>query len=201
MLHVKLKSFVVIIAFAAAIAACGDDPASVDVDGPGESELITSVTLTLEELDDQGNATGTTVSAVWDDSDGPGGSAPTIETLQLKQGTTYQGSIELLDTTKDPVENITEEVEEEADEHQFFYIFNVDGNESDTIQVTRNDTDSQGLALGLNYTLSVSNDAPEGGLRVILLHFEDAEKESNDFPAEQTGIDTDVDIEFPVQFE
>ncbi len=36
-------------------------------------------------------------------------------------GTTYNGAIVLLNETVDPAENITEEVEEESDEHQFFY--------------------------------------------------------------------------------
>jgi len=200
MFKLNLKQFSIFLSLAVIFTACGDNPASVDPDGPGETELITQVIVTLEELDSQGSPTGTTVTASWEDSDGPGGNDPVVESLSLKQGTRYSGTIELFDTTKDPVEDITEEVREEADEHQFFYFYNAGGSSSDAVQVTRNDTDTQGLLLGLEYTLEVSADAPAGELRVILLHFEDTEKTGNDFPADQTGIDTDIDINFPVQF-
>jgi len=173
--------------------SCSDDPASVDTEGPGESELITRVTLELEELDAQNNPTGSIITAVWEDEDGPGGNDPSIGTLELIPGTNYNGSIELLDTTVNPPEDITEEVSEEAEEHQFFYEFSGSG-----VQIERLDEDTNGFLLGLEFTVNVSTDATDGNIRVTLLHFEDAEKSSNSFPSDQTGIDTDVDIELPI---
>ena len=184
-----------LIALILLFASCSDDPASVDTEGPGESELITRVTLELEELDAEDNPTGNVFTAVWEDADGPGGEDPTVQELELTNGTNYSGSIELLDTTDDPPEDITEEVKEEDEEHQFFYEFRGSG-----IQIERLDTDGNGFKLGLDFRVEVQSDATNGDLNVTLLHFEDAEKNSDDFPSDQTGIDTDVDIDIPVVF-
>jgi len=175
--------------------SCSDNPSSVDTDGPGEVELITQVTLQLEELNANGEPNGNIVNAVWEDADGPGGDAPTVESLNLNRGVNYEGTVQLLNTTENPPEDITEEVMEEAEEHQFFYEFDSGG-----IQIERLDADANGLLLGINYRILVSSGAANGNLRVILLHFEDADKTSNSFPSNQTGIDTDVDIEIPVIF-
>ena len=175
------------------ITSCSDDPSSVDTEGPGEVELITQVTVELEELDAQDNPTGRNSIVQWTDEDGPGGDAPTIGTLALTPGVSYRGNIDLQNTTEDPPESITEEVEEEAEDHQFFYDYDGNG-----ITIERTDTDSKGLLLGLQFDVAVSADATDGSLRIQLLHFEDAEKNSNDFPSNQTGIDTDVDITIPV---
>jgi len=187
------KTVLLLMASAFLFSSCSDDPASVDTEGPGEVELITQITIELDELDAQGNPTGNTVIAQWTDGDGPGGDAPTIGTLTLEASNSYSGSIDLLNTTEDPPESITEEVAEEAEDHQFFYSFNSNG-----ITIERTDTDSNGLLLGLSFDVTVSADASDGSLRIQLLHFEDAEKTSNDFPSNQTGIDTDVDINLPI---
>ncbi len=86
-----------------------------------EQELITTVTMTLTELDAAGNPTATVVTVNFKDLDGDGGAAPTIGTLTLKAGTNYRGTIALLNESVNPAENITEEIEDEADAHQFFY--------------------------------------------------------------------------------
>lgn len=190
----KNKTLLLLMASAFLLSSCSDDPASVDTEGPGEVELITQISVELDELDAQGNPTGRTVIAQWTDGDGPGGDAPTIGTIALEAGNSYSGSIDLLNTTEDPPESITEEVTEEAEDHQFFYSFGGSG-----ITIERTDTDSNGFLLGLSFDVTVSADASDGSLRIQLLHFEDAEKTSNDFPSNQTGIDTDVDINIPIE--
>ena len=168
------------------IAACTDNPSSNDDEGPGEEELITQVKLTLTAPDDS----QTTVT--WEDEDGPGGNDPVIGTLELQAGTTYSGTIELLDTTKDPAEDITEEVREEAEEHQFFYSVEGDASNQVTVQIT--DTDENGLPVGLEYSVEVTGESgTTGTLNVVLSHYDDEPKDG------QTRSDeTDVDIDIPI---
>lgn len=105
---------------ALAFAACGEDePGNGNGNGNGdtETETISNVNLTFTPA-----GGGTPVTAEWSDLDGVGGAAPTATAIVLEQQTTYTMSVELLDST-DPadVEDITEEIQEEAEEHQFFF--------------------------------------------------------------------------------
>ncbi len=94
------------------VFSCTDDPDPVN-----EEEVITTMTVTLSA-----NAVGTPVELKYVDLDGDGPNAPVITVSgDLASETVYNGSIVLLNETESPAENITEEVEEEDDEHQFFY--------------------------------------------------------------------------------
>ena len=162
------------------IVSCKDNPASGD-DGPGEEELITQVTLTLTASDNS------ETSVTWEDSDGPGGNSP------VQAGMTYTGTIELLNTTESPAEDITEEVREEDDEHQFFYT--VEGGANGRVTVDITDTDENGLPVGLEYTVTVSDgDAATGSLNVVLSHYDDAPKDGT-----TRSDETDIDIDIPVE--
>ncbi len=175
-------------------ASCDDDPSSVD-EGPGEEELITLVRLTLTELDAQGNETNNTTTVTWEDADGEGGNAPTIGTLTLAAGTSYSGTIELLDTTKNPAEDITEEVEEEDDEHQFFYELSGSGAARVTITIT--DQDSNQLPVGLEYLVVVSaGGADTATLNVVLSHYDEGPKNGTD-----KSDESDIDIDIPVNIQ
>ncbi len=79
----------------------------------GETELITTVTLTFT------SDTADTVTASFRDPDGDGGASGTTEEIVLAPGTTYTMTVGLLNELED--EDITEEVREEAEEHQFFF--------------------------------------------------------------------------------
>ena len=78
-----------------------------------EEEVITTVVLTFDSSD---NPTQTIRWAVDKDN--------SLKFISLKANTEYQVGISFLDES-DPsdVEDITEEVQEEADEHQVFYGF------------------------------------------------------------------------------
>lgn len=151
-------------------------------EGPGEEELITKITVNL-------SAGGNTVTASATDPDGDG-TGFQIDTITLAAGTTYTGSIELADEING--EDITEEVGEEAAEHQFFYT--VGGQASNRVTVTITDKDENGLPVGLEFTLAVSDGgATSGTLRVILSHYDDAPKNGTD-----QSDETDVDVTFPI---
>ncbi len=174
-----------ILAFAAvllplAFMAC--DSTEPDDHGPGEEELITRVAITLF-------ANGQTQTAVASDPDGDGSDFE-IDTINLTAGTTYNCTVELTDTING--EDITEEVEEEAEEHQFFYT--VGGAASSRVDITITDEDENGLPLGLEFDLAVTGTgAATGTLRVVLSHFDDDPKNGTD-----QSDETDVDIRFPI---
>ena len=162
-----------------------DNPAAPAPANP--QELITKVILTLTE-----NGTTNTTSATYNDPDGDGGNAPTIGTLTLKAGTTYNGVIELLDETKSPADTITAEVEEESDVHQFFYT--PEGGILGRVAVSITDTDANNLPVGLEYMVTVTAGAAANGtLNVVLSHY-DASPKNGTTPSDES----DLDIDFPV---
>lgn len=176
-----------IIASLSLIVATGceeDNPAAPEPENP--QELITKVTLTLTP------AGGAAATATFSDPDGDGGNPPTIGALTLRAGTTYTGTIELLDETKNPAENITEEVEEESDVHQFFYT--PEGGIAGRVTVTIADRDNNNLPVGLEYTVTVTAGAAANGtLNVVLSHYDESPKNGTT-PSDES----DIDIDFPV---
>lgn len=162
-----------------------DNPASPVPENP--QELITKVTLTLTPA-----GGGTAVTVTFNDPDGDGGNAPTIGTLTLKAGTTYNGTIELLDETKSPADTVTAEVEEESDVHQFFYT--PEGGIVGRVTVVITDKDANNLPVGLKYTATVTAGAAANGtLNVVLSHY-DASPKNGTTPSDES----DIDIDFPV---
>ena len=82
-----------------------------------EEEVITTLTATLVPA-----GQGTTITLKSQDLDGDGPNAPVITVSgNLSAGVIYNGTIELLNEMESPAEDITEEVEEEDLDHQFFY--------------------------------------------------------------------------------
>jgi len=125
-----------------------------------ESELITTVVYTLTPA-----TGGTPVTATFRDLDGTGGAAPTITPLTLAANTSYIGTITYLDETKNPAQNISEEVRQEANDHLVGYTSNPAG----LLTIARTDRDANMRELGLATTLR-ANAAGTGSLRVILYH-------------------------------
>ena len=126
-----------------------------------EEEIITTLTVTLTP-----NGGGTPITLQTRDLDGDGPSAPVITvSSSLIAGATYNGSIVLLNETVNPPENITEEVEEESDEHQFFYT--VSGGLDLTTEYA--DFDGDGNPLGIEFTF-IAGAASSGTLTFTLRH-------------------------------
>lgn len=181
----KMKYWSISILLAFVIIFTGCDSDEPDPIGPGEEELITKVTLTLTP-----EGGGTPVIAVADDPDGDG-TGFTIDELMLTANTTYAGTIEVRDDVNG--EDITEEVREEADEHQLWYT--VSGDAASRITVTITDTDSNNLPLGLTFTVVVSDGPPVSGtLNVILSHYDEMPKDGTSLSGE-----SDIDLIFPVE--
>jgi len=168
----------------AVFTACDkDDP---EVEDP--QELITTVNYTLTSTD------GETVVFTFQDLDGDGGAEATITGGTLTADRTYTGSLELLDESDtNDVEDITEEIAEEDEEHQFFFSSTVAG-----LEVAYADADEMGNPVGLANTLTTGS-AGSGVLTVILRHepVKDAEGVSAGDITNAQG-ETDIEVSFPV---
>jgi PBP1b-binding outer membrane lipoprotein LpoB len=159
---------------------------SKDNDPPeeiNEEEAITRVTLAITGAD------GTSNSYTWNEGEA-------VPTLNLTANTTHQVSIFFYDAT-DPadVEDITEEVIEEADEH--FILYEV-SSASLTITSATNDTvDSNQVSINLK-TQWAAGDAGSGVVRAYLIH-EPTSKTGSTRSA--LGGSTDVELDFPVSIQ
>lgn len=138
------------------VSCSDDDPKPVN-----EEEVITTMTVTLVP-----NGGGTAITLETRDLDGDGPNAPVVTVSgNFAIGTTYNGSIVLLNETVNPPENITEEVEDEDDEHQFFYTI---GGGLDVTTAYEN-FDGNGNPLGTEFTLTAGG-ASSGTITFTLRH-------------------------------
>lgn len=126
-----------------------------------EEEVITTMQLTFVP---QGG--GSTVTFKYDDPDGDGGNAPTIDQIVLAPNKTYNVILQLLNKTVNPAEDITEEVEEEDDAHRFYYAPSVSSN----ITVANLNNDANGVALGTTSTWTTTGTGT-GTMRITLRHY------------------------------
>jgi hypothetical protein len=180
----KFLSFFILSALL--LNACSDDD---DPDPVNEEEVITTMTITLVP---QGG--GATVVLQSRDLDGDGPNPPVIDVSgPFSANTTYNGSIVLLNETETPPENITIEVEEEADEHQFFYT--ISG--SLDAGTAYGNVDGNGDPLGTEFTLSAGN-ASTGSIGFTLRH---DLKKPNDGTLSDAGGETDIAQTFNVTIE
>ncbi|MFS4457154.1 type 1 periplasmic binding fold superfamily protein [Maribacter sp. 2304DJ31-5] len=164
-------------------ASCSNDDETPDP--VNEEEVITTMTITLTP-----DGGGTSITLQTRDLDGDGPNVPVITVSgDLANGTTYNGNIVLLNETENPAENITEEVEEEDDEHQFFYTI---GNGLDVTTAYAN-FDRNGNPLGTEFTL-IAGTASAGALTFILRH----EPTKPNSGLSDAGGETDVTATFNV---
>lgn len=174
----KLASML-LLTVAMSFTQCKDSGDDVKIDD--ENELITSVTLKFTE-----EGTTNALSFSYKDADGEGGNAPTrFDTIALKPNKTYTLAIELLDESKTPISNITNEVADESDEHLFVYT----PTPATLLTYTYGDKDENNFVIGLTGK-AVTTAAGTGKLRVQLRHQPDSK---NGTPT--PGSD-DVNLEF-----
>jgi len=167
---------------AIAMIGCSDDDAApLPIN---EEEVITTVILTLTP------ESGDQVVLTTQDLDGDGPDEPvTTVSGSFSENTEYQGAVRFLNETETPAEEITDEVLEEADEHQVFYTTT----EGLNIQTTYEDQDSQGNPLGLQITLTTGA-ASEGSLTVTLRHEPVKPNDGLDSAGGETDISTSFDV-------
>ena len=169
------------------LAACDDDDGPVDP-GAGEEEVITTVRVSLTAPD------GSTAELTFVDPDGDGGTAPAITGDTLAANTEYDVTLTFLNETETPAEDITEEIAEEGEEHQIFFLASA----GLALTVTATDRDGDGRPVGLEAE-AVAAGASSGTLRVVLRHEPDKDAEGvagGDIA--NAGGETDVEVDFPV---
>ena len=179
----------------ATFAACGDDGATCT---NCDQELITTVTLTLTP---QG---GAPIVAEVDDPDGDGGDPPTIDSIALVAGTTYAVTVGFQNRLETPPEEITDEVRDEAVDHQVFFTGAAIGA---GVAHAYTDSDDNGLPIGLANTFVVTP-GTAGDLVVTLRHMPplngtavktaDAASKVAAGGFSAIGGETDAQVTFPV---
>ncbi len=150
-----------------------------DEPGPDEEEVITTLTLTFTNA-----ATSAITTATFKDPDGDGGNPPTqFDEIVLAANSTYNVAITLLNESESPVEDVTEEIEEEDNEH--FFCFEASGA---NVTITRTDTDGT-YEVGLKSRWETGA-ASEGKVKVTLKH-QPGVKNGTCAPGE-----TDIEVDF-----
>jgi hypothetical protein len=187
-----------------------NDPAPSNPAPPANTEeVITTVKMIFTD-----SVTLAQTSYMYKDPDGDGGQAAfyggtnqSDSVFTLMANNTYSVEILLLDETKNPVDTISHEVEEEGDEHMFFYnngnntILN-SGNpytvqlNGSNIVVTYLDLDAgspqRGIGLKTKFKTGASTGSAKNLLNVVLKH-QPGTKNGTFTPG-----DTDVDVSFKV---
>ncbi|HLF63932.1 MAG TPA: hypothetical protein VI603_09270 [Saprospiraceae bacterium] len=181
----KNKSIITSLVFAIAlINSCkNDDPAPENPE-----ELITTLNVVFTP---QGG--GAVITLQFRDLDGDGGNPPVITGDTLAAQTEYHTILSFLDESTIPVADITEEILDEDEDHQFF--FQLSG-----VQMTHtyDDMDSNGNPIGIVNSF-FTGDAANGTFKVILRHKPDksaAGVANGDIT--NAGGETDIEVLFPV---
>jgi len=180
------------------IMSCSDDPEDPIIEN--EEEVITTLTYTLTPSEG-----GSAVVLSYQDLDGDGANEPTITNGTLSAETTYSGALTLLNETESPAESITEEIEEEDADHQFFFETTVSGLSvayADTdLSVAYADTDDDGNPVGLASTLTTGS-AGSGNLTVTLKHEPDKSASGvSDGVITNAGGETDISVTWTITVE
>ena len=155
MIHLRFSSLLtLLIGIVFSFSSCiKSEPAPAD-----ENELITTVRLKFTD--------GSSVQTFqWQDLDGDGGKAPTIQNVALKINKTYKLDIELLDESKTPLVDQTKEIVEKKDEHLFVFT----PTPSNLLTYTYGDKDTKNFPIGLTGSMRTTV-AGTGTLRVVLRH-------------------------------
>lgn len=154
---------------------------------PNEEELVTTFRITFTD------AAGVQpqVVAQFVDPDGAGGNQPSsYDTIRLEPNTTYNATIELLNESVSPAENIAEEVEEEGVDHLF--CFDLTAGLNTTITLT--DQDDNGLPIGLLTQWATTTAST--GVTTIRLRHQPGVKTGDCTPGE-----TDIELHFVTEID
>ena len=188
-----LKQLSLILLASIVFTACSNDDDVSNQEPVNEEEVITTLKATLTPV---GGGTPITLQTQDLDGDGPDPAVITVSSA-LAVNTTYDGSLLLLNETESPAEEINEEIEEEDDEHQFFYQAS---NAVATFAYA--DFDGNGNPVGLEFTLTTAATASAGNFTITLRHEPSKSAEGvSDGEITNAGGETDIQAVFPVVIE
>jgi len=177
-----IKGLTAIFAFALILSACKKERGESN-----DEEIITTLVITCTP---QGG--GAPLVFTFDDPDGPGGTNPSQDEIELEANKTYNVSLALLNATVNPPEDITEEVEEENLAHRFYY----EPSGGSNISVSDLDNDANGVPLGITSTWTTTA-AATGTITITLRHYpgNPPDKQSPD-PVNSPKSSTDMEVTF-----
>jgi hypothetical protein len=143
------------------LSACSDDGESTNPE-----EVITTVILTFTP------ASGNPVTATFNDSDGDGGAAPTIDPINLTAGN-YTLTVQFQNRLASPQQDVTEEVRDEQDFHLLLFtgsavVGPATNNTTGPLTQAYSDMDDNGYPVGL--TSMIMARTGTGQLTVTLRH-------------------------------
>ena len=169
------------------LVSCKKEPAAIN-----EEEQINHLELILRTA-------GTNIydTFTFNDPDGIGGIAATLDSIIIDKDSVFVAQLILKNTIANPAEIINEEIETESTAHQFFY-------SSNPTTILRNfsylDTDSNDKPLGLKFQFDARGSSYTGNLKITLRHEpnKSAAGVANGDITNAAG-ETDLEIEFPVR--
>jgi len=165
------------------VSACKNEKPTVE----NEEETITTVQLKFTPV-----GGGQSIDFKYQDVDGNGANPPIYTTDLLDSNTNYTVQVTLLNEASNPVENITDEVQSEGVDHQFFYMLQP----TSIATFQYNDKDDNGDAIGIS-TLCQTKGKSEGKLKVILRHKPNKKAmEVSVGDITNAGGETDIEVEF-----
>jgi hypothetical protein len=149
-----------------------------------DEELITTLKLKFHNQSDSSVFS----EFIFRDTDGEGGNAPIQwDTIRLNPGKYWVSASLLNESNPNDIENITEEIVAEADEHCFFYNHNLH-------RLTVDYADNYfGLPLGLATNWDAQS-AESGTITVVLKHMPDGIKKVDPLVG-----DTDLEVKFNIE--
>ena len=163
--------------------SCDKDP-----EIPNPEELITTMIYTLTPV-----GGGSPAVFSFRDPDGDGGLSPVITLDTLTTGVTYSGEIRLLNESVTPVDDITLEIEDESEDHQFFYTIN-----GLHASIDYDDQDPSGFPIGVATTFTAAGPG-QGSVVITLRHLPDKSASGvSDGIIQNAGGETDIEVTFPV---
>lgn len=180
----KIKPFIkpLMIALTIAFTAC-DDHDDDDDHKHNEEEMINQVQLTLSNDSTQQIVT-------WSDLDGDGGNDPILpDTLYFLADSTYTAQLEFFHVHDGETESINPEIKDESDDHLICF---TPTNMATviTMEVTPEDTDENGLPVGLLSTWKAVSPFSTN-MKITLKHQSGTKNGQCDIG------ETDVEVEFP----
>ena len=176
------------------LTGCKDDE-TPEPENP--EEVITTLIATFTPA-----SGGSPVEMKWKDLDGDGPDAPVITNGNLAEGTVYNLTISCLNETEpvditNPEYNITLEIAEEAEEHQFFF----QSENGLDLTVAYGDADMDGNPIGLANTATAGAKST-GNLTITLRH--EPEKTAagvKDGDITNAGGETDIEVTFDIEIQ
>lgn len=170
------------------LSACSDDDSVPPI--VNEEEVITTITATFTPA-----GGGDVVTLTSRDLDGDGPASPVVTVSgPFITNKTYNGAVTFLNELQNPAGNITEEIEEEGNAHQIFFL---QGGTLGTFTYT--DVDINGNPVGLQFTYSAPATPATANLSIVLRHNPDklAAGVANGIITNAGGT-TDAQVTFPV---